>query len=397
MKCAIVIPAGAADVPLEELAGRTPLEAARLPTLDRLAAVGRMGTAFMVPSGFAPRSETALMSVLGYDPREYAAARGALEAAGRKLSLGRRDQVFRCNLVTIVEDQLRDFAAGYIRTAEAEPILAALNAALGEENSLRIHPGRSYRHLLVWKDAGPLPKLQTTPPEEALDQPAQKFWPRGAGAEPLRALLQRARELLAEHDINHVRRDLGENEATDVWVWGQGTLPKLPFFRQRFGVRGALIAGVDVMRGFARLVGWQILDVPGATGLLDTDYAAKGRAAVEALDKYDLVCVHVEAPDEAGHRGQAQEKIAALEAIDRDILAPLWERLQREAEGRLLVIPSHATPVARRRHADAPTIFVMAGAGFASHRGEAFHERAAAEGEAHLERGCDLMEYFLKR
>lgn len=396
MKYGIVIPAGAVDEPVPELDGQTPLQAADIPTLDSLAAAGRIGTALTIPPGRPPSGEVSILSVLGYDPQKHGVARGSLEACGRGLEFGPHDQVFRCNLVTVTDDRMRDFTAGCIHSAQASRILADLNDAL-EDERVRFHAGRSYRNLFIWQDAGPLPKLHTTDPQEILDQPLSKHLPRGAGAESLGSLIRWSQRLLADHEINQVRRDLGENPANSVWVYGHGPLPGLPRFVGRFGVRGAMVAGVDLVRGLALRIGWKVPDVPGATGLPDTDYAAKGEAAVAALDGHDLVCVHVEAPDEAGHAGDARQKVAIIEAIDREIVAPLLERLTREPEYRILVMPSHATPVGRRMHTSDPTVFLMAGTGLASTRGGVFDELCAEAGEVHVDRASELMEYFLRR
>ncbi|MGD8451092.1 MAG: 2,3-bisphosphoglycerate-independent phosphoglycerate mutase [Phycisphaerae bacterium] len=396
MKHAIIIPSGAAGEALEELDGRTPLEAAALPTLDELAAIGRTGTARTVPTGMAPCGELTVLSVLGYDPRSHAVARGPLEALARGLPVGENDLVFRCNLVTVMDGRLLDLAAGYIDTVQAGQLLADLNEAL-EDRSVSFHAGRSYRGLFFWRDAGPLPRLRTTDPQGLVDQAVKRHLPAGAGSEPLVRMFHWAQHRLAEHDINAVRQDLGENPANAVWVYGQGPQAELPAFAERFGVRGAMVAGVDRVRGLARAVGWDVLDVPGATGLPDTDLGAKGRAAVRALDQHDVVCVHVEAADELSHAGEVQRKVALLEALDRDVVAPLYVRLRAESQYRLLVMPDHGTSVIERRHLAGPTVFLMAGTGIGSSRGEAFDEATAADGEMHLDRGCDLMEYFLRR
>lgn len=396
MKHAIVIPSGAVGEALDEFGGRTPLQAAELPTLDDLAAAGRTGTARNVPEGMAPTSETAMLSVLGYDPRNHPVARGPLEAIARGLPFGENDQVFRCNLITVTDGRLLDLAAGYIDTVQAGRLLADLNDAL-EDRSASFHAGRSYRGLFFWRDAGPMPRLRTTDPQGLLDQPLKRHLPAGAGAEPLAQLYHWAQRRLVEHDINIVRQDLGENPANGIWVYGQGPRPELPAFATRFGMRGAMVAGVDRVRGLARVIGWDVLDVPGATGLPDTALAAKGKAAIKALDRYDLVCVHVEAADELSHAGDAPRKLALLEALDQDVIAPLYARLRSESQYRLLVMPDHGTSVVSRRHTADPTIFLIAGTGIDSNRGDAFDEPTAAGGELHLDRGSDLMEYFLRR
>jgi 2,3-bisphosphoglycerate-independent phosphoglycerate mutase len=395
MKFAIVIPEGAPDRPVEELGGRTPLSAARTPMLDELARRGRLGTARTIPEGMHPTGEVGLLSVLGYDPTQYAVARGPLEAFARGVRLGRRDQAFRCNLVTVTEGVLQDACAGYIRTGEASRIVEDLRQVLPDPR-FELHEGPSFRQLLVWRDIGPLSGLQTLPPHVCLGQPIRRNLPRGRESTPLLTFIRRAAEILHEHDVNAVRHDLGENPASGVWPWGQGRLGSIPSFESRFGLRGVAVAGVDRVRGLARLIRWETREVPEATGLLDTGLSAKGAAAVAALDAVDLVCVHVEAADEAGHLGSPEEKVRILERVDSEIVAPLVERLRREPGWRILVIPGHATPVGVRTHADDPVPFVMAGGDIESNRGEVFDERGAAEGELHLERAHELMEYFLR-
>lgn len=396
MKYAIIILSGAVDGPVEELGGRTPLEAATLPVLDDLAARGRLGSALTVPPGEVPRSEVALLNVLGYDPAAHPVGRGRLEARAAGIELGPDDAAFRCNLVTVVDGKLRDFTAGYIDTAQAEHLLDALNEAL-EDDQVHLYPGASFRNLFVWRQAGLLSGLRTEEPQFALDEDLDAHLPRGPDSEPLRRLVRWSQRLLDAHDANAVRRDLGENPANAVWVYGHGAPVELPSYAARFGLRGVLVAGTLLARGLARAIGWDVRRVPGATGLLDSDLVAKGRAAVAAVAAYDLVCVHVEAADEASHMGDAGLKVRTLEAIDRHVVAPLLDRLERESAYRVLVMPDHATSVATRRHTGEPTIFVMAGAGIASNRGAAFDESSAAMGELHVERAWELMDYFLRR
>ncbi len=396
MKFALVIPDGAADEPVPELNGKTALEAANLPHLDRLAGGGKLGLVKTLPPELPPLGELALQAILGYDVRQTRVARGPLEARARGVRLGRDDLALRCNLVTVVDDTLLDFAAGYISTPEAARLINALQPLLLEAG-LELIAGESFRHTLVWRDAAANTRISSTHPQELVGQSPRKGMPRGRGAEPLKQFIARAAELLAEHDVNAVREELGENRANGVWLWGEGSISALPRFSSRFGVRGAVVTGMDAMRGLADLIGWQVLDAPGVNGLLSNDYAAQGWAAVEALQRFDLVCVHIEAPDEAAHMGRADEKVRALEAIDTHIVGPLLARLADEREWRILVIVDHATSLASRRHTHAAAPFLIAGSDVVSHRGDAFDEAAAAQGELHVDRASDLMEYFLRR
>ena len=320
-KYAIILPDGAADEPVAALGDRTPLEAAEIPHMHSIAEAGRIGTVRTVPKGFTPGSDVATMSLFGYDPRKHYTGRAPIEAVARNIRLKPEDVVFRCNFVNITGGEMTDFTAGHIRTAEAQSIVNDLNASLGADD-LRFHAGVSYRNLLVLRDAQTL-ETACMPPHDIPGEAVADYLPKGKGSERIRQIMEQAESIVAKHDVNQVRKDLGELPANAIWLWGQGLVPIMRRFRQQFGVRGAAIAAVDLIRGLAKLLGWTLIDVAGATGYLDTDYAAKGRAAVAALDEYDLVTVHIEAPDEAGHMGDAAAKVTALERIDELVVEPI--------------------------------------------------------------------------
>jgi len=392
MKYGMIIPDGAADYPLDELDGRTPLAAADTPNMDSVAREGRLGTTRNIPDDLPPGSDVAILSVMGYDPREHYTGRAPLEAAARGLEVAPDEWVFRCNLVTIVDGVMEDHSAGHISTEEAAALIGELGSALGGDN-VRFHPGVGYRHLLTLR--GDM-KVKTTPPHDILGKIADEHLPRGRGADLLQMLIQRSRELLANSEINTVRRDLGENPATSIWLWGEGKMPKLPAFGERFALSGAVVTAVDLVRGIAKLIGWNIIDVPGATGYLDTNYVGKGQAAVAALDESDIVCVHVEATDEAGHAAKPAEKVQALEEIDRHIVGPMLRRLKVEGEDwRIIVLPDHPTPCRVRTHTREAVPFAIAGKGISAVVSGEFTEAAAEQSDLHVERGCELMEYFL--
>jgi len=393
MKYAIVIPDGAADVPLDELGGRTPLAAAHTPNMDWVSANGRLGTVRNIPSGMSCGSDVAMLSVLGYDPKQCYTGRAPLEAAARGLKVEADQWVFRCNLVSIIDGVMEDHSAGHISTEEATALIAELGRLLGRDR-IAFHAGISYRHLMTL--SGEI-DVTTTPPHDILGQSVEGFYPRGPGSEILATLIQRSEAILAEHEVNQVRRDLGENPATHIWLWGQGKMPHLPSFGERFNLRGAAISAVDLIRGLALLIGWDFIDVPGATGFVDTNYAGKGAAAVEALADHDIVCVHIEAPDEAGHQADVKAKVHAIEQIDRHVVAVLLEHLKGCAEGwRLLVLPDHPTPIPRRTHTGDSVPFAVAGTGLSAVVERPFTEAAAAESDLHIARGCELMEFFIK-
>ncbi|MFW6132333.1 MAG: cofactor-independent phosphoglycerate mutase [Planctomycetota bacterium] len=398
MKYAIVIPDGAADLPVEELDAKTPLQAANKPNIDALAATGRCGTVRNIPDGLPCGSDVAILSVLGYDPKQYYTGRAPLEAAAQNLPIADDEWVFRCNFVTIIDGIMSDHSAGHISTQEAAALIDELNRLLDDE-PVRFYPGVSYRHLMTF--AGEC-DATTTPPHDILGDKADAHLPDGKGAAKLRELIRRSRDILADHEVNAVRRDLGENPATSIWLWGEGKMPKLPAFEERYGVRGAAIAAVDLVRGLAKLIGWRTIEVEGATGYVDTNYAGKGAAAIEALDDVDLVFVHVEAPDEAGHNANPADKVRAIEQIDQHIVGPVSERLRREGDGgaagggwRMLVLPDHPTPCSVRTHTGDPVPFVLAGTRVEKVVSGPFCEDTAAAADLHIPRGCELMEYFL--
>ena len=393
MKYAIIIPDGAADVPLDELDGQTPLAAADLPNMDSIVSQGRCGTVCNVPNSLPCGSDVAIMSVMGYDPTEHYTGRAPLEAAARKLKVDPNQWIFRCNLVTMIDGVMEDYSGGHIRNEEANKLIDALNQRLAGDE-LTFYQGVSYRHLMTIRGDC---KVKTTPPHDFLGRKTSGYQPKGPGAKKLREIMDRAAEILIDHEVNTVRTDLGENPANAIWLWGQGKMPHLPLFAGRFGLSGAAITGVDLVRGLARLIGWDIIEVDGATGYLDTNYAGKGAAAVEALDKYDLVFVHVEAPDEAGHNADPHAKVEALQQIDTHIVAPVMERLKAEGDDwRILLLPDHPTPCTLRTHTRQAVPFALAGKGTAGIVKAPFTEQTARNADLHIAKGCDLMEFFLK-
>ncbi len=393
MKHALILPDGAADEPLDALDGQTPLQAANTPNIDWIALNGRIGTVTTVPEGMLPGSDVATLSVVGYDPRKYYTGRAPLEAAAQNLQIGPNDVLFRCNLTTIIDDVMVDFSAGHISQAEAEVLIAELSKSLADDR-IEFHPGVMYRHLMILKDAAPY-EVVCTPPHDIPGQPIGEYLPRGDGAKLIRELMQRSREILQHSEINQSRRDAGKLPVTSIWLWGQGRMPQLPSFESRFGLHGACIAAVDLIRGISVLVGWPVLEVEGATGYVDTNYQGKGCRAVEALHEFDLVCVHIEAPDEAGHSGDLAAKVQAIEQIDEHIVGPVLQALKRFGDWKCLLLPDHATPVAKRTHTAAPPPFCMAGVGVGPAGPSTFSESNAEDSDLHIDPGHKLMEYFL--
>jgi 2,3-bisphosphoglycerate-independent phosphoglycerate mutase len=402
VKYAIIIPDGCADEPQDVLGGKTPLEAADLPAMDAVAAAGVVGRANHTPAALPAGSDTANLSLLGYNPLEHFTGRAPLEAAAQGIELGPGDWALRCNLVTIEDQVMRDFTAGHISTEEATALLATVQEKLGSEQ-LRFCPGVSYRNLLLVRAAaGPgatgapfSADTRTTPPHDLTDQSILEGYPRGPGSRLLAELMSESEALLADHPVNVARRREGKPPATNVWLWGQGSAPRLPPFADLYGVRGAMITAVDLLRGLAKLIGWQRIDVPGATGYTDTDYAAKGRYAVEALKRHDLVCVHVEATDEASHEGDAAAKVKALEEIDRHIVAPLWDALGAYDRWRMLVSPDHPTPLRTKTHSHGDVPLAMAGTGVVPDGFQKYDDPTAAKSDLVFHEGWKVMGFFL--
>jgi 2,3-bisphosphoglycerate-independent phosphoglycerate mutase len=397
-KFAIVIPDGAADEPQASLGGLTPLQAARTPEMDAIARGGVLGRSRNVPECFVPASDVATLSLFGYDPERYFTGRAPLEAAAMGLALGPDDWAVRCNLMTIRDGRLSDFTAGHITSAEGRVLIEALQDRLGRPD-VEFHPGVSYRNLMIYRGAPGAVAFDeetvTAPPHDYPDQPVADHWPRGTGADRLRELIETGSEVVRDHPVNQARIAAGKPPANAIWLWGQGKAPQLPRFAALHGLNGAIISAVDLVRGVGVLAGWDRIDVAGATGYLDTDYAAKGRAAVAALTDHDIVCVHVEAPDEASHEGRAEAKVEALERIDRAIVAPLRRALSTFDRWRILVSPDHATLLRTRAHDRDWVPWAMAGTGLAG-SGRPYDEVAArAGGGPALARGFHLIDSFL--
>ena len=393
MKYAIIIMDGAADEPLAQLDGQTIIEKAHLPNTDWISTNGRQGIVRTVPPRFAPGSDVALMSVLGYDPQSYYTGRAPLEAAAQEIKTQPDDWILRCNLVTVADGIMVDYSAGHIDSVQAAELIDTLNDELGNDQ-LTFYPGISYRHLMV-SGSGPF-DCQTTPPHDITDQPIAKHLPKGKNAKLLCQIMDRAREILAAHEVNKVRRDLDENPATDIWLWGQGTPPRMDSFNSRFGVSAAVITAVDLLRGLAKLTGIDIIPVEGATGYLDTNYPGKGQAAIEALDRHELVVVHVEASDEAAHGGLIDAKIEAVEKVDQFIVGPLLQHLRKGSQWRIMVLPDHPTPIRTRTHSPDPVPFALAGIGVTSILKADYSEANARRSGFRIDKGNELMEYFLK-
>ena len=392
-KYAIIIPDGAADEPLEQFDERTPIEAARTPNMDKISRLGKQGLIRTIPGKMKPGSDVAQMSLLGYDPKRYYTGRAPIEAVARNVKLSLADWVFRCNLITIADGKMADHSAGHISTAEAGSLIEELDNQLGSEQ-MHFHTGVSYRHLLVFK--GLDFDVQTYPPHDHIGTAMDKLLPRGKNADILIDLMARSQQMFTGHDINKVRKDLGENQVSSIWLWGQGKRAQMERFEEKFGLRGAAITAVDLVKGLAKLIGFDLIDVPGATGFIDTNYQGKASAAIAALGEYDIVFVHVEAPDEASHGGNAEMKKKAIELIDEHIVGPVFEALQNQQSWRILVMPDHPTLTRTCAHSSEPVPFAMAGDSISGILHTTFGETNAAKSGFRIDNGFELMEYFLK-
>ena len=400
MKYAIIIPDGCADEPQEQLDGRTPLEAAQVPHMDAVAAAGVVGRASNVPASLPAGSDVANLSLLGYDPLSHYTGRAPLEAAAQGIELGAEDWAVRCNLVTVEDQIMRDFTAGHISTEEARGLLTTVQEELADER-MEFVPGVSYRNLLIYRTGDrPAPfseDTRTTPPHDLTDKSVADDFPRGPGSDVLNRLMSDSIGVLADHPVNVARRAAGQLPATNVWLWGQGRRPQLKPFADLYGVRGAMITAVDLLRGLAAMLRWRRIEVPGATGYTDTDYAAKGRWAVEAIDDpdTDLICVHVEATDEASHEGDCAGKIKALEEIDRHIVGPVYGALHRQGEYRILVSPDHPTPLRLKTHSHGAVPLTIAGTGITPDETKTYDDVTAAASDLSFPEGWKLMRFFL--
>ncbi|MCF7974371.1 MAG: cofactor-independent phosphoglycerate mutase [Phycisphaerae bacterium] len=392
-KYVLILPDGAADEPLEQFDGKTAIEAAHTPHMDAISMEGRLGLVQTIPNGFEPGSDVAQMSLLGYDPATYYTGRAPIEAVAQDIPLGLADWVFRCNLVTLSDGKMADHSAGHISTPEAQTLIHELSQHI-KDDRLEFYTGVSYRHLMVCR--GIDFDCYTYPPHDHIGKAVEKLLPRGKGADLLKDLIQQSMGLFEDHAINKIRQDLGENAVSSIWLWGQGRKTMMDSFKKQFGLTGAAITAVDLVRGLAKLVGFDLIEVEGATGFYDTNYAGKAQAAIEALKTHDFVFVHIEGPDEAGHQGNAPIKVKAIERIDKEIVGPVVQAIKQYDQWRVMVLPDHPTPVMTGAHTSDPVPFAMAGTGIKPIMSKPFSETSARESGFRIEKGHELMEYFIK-
>lgn len=398
MKYVLVIPDGCADEPQAALGGKTPLQAANVPHMDAVVAEGILGRTDTVPASMPSGSDVGTMSLFGYDPLVYHTGRAPLEAAAQGIELGPHDWAIRCNFVTITDGNMASFTASQLPNDVGAELVALLQEATVEEPQWEFHQGVSYRNLLIYraKDADDQPfdkGTSTTPPHDLTDQPIEQDLPSGRGSELLLDLMERSKKLFTKSEKNQKRTD-GQPPATQIWLWGQGSRPALKPFLEQFNKTGAVITAVDLLRGLGRLLGWDVIEVEGATGYIDTDYAAKGRAAIETLQNSDFVVVHVEATDEASHEGEVEEKIKALENIDEHIVGPVHDYLKSQGDYRILVCPDHPTFLRTKTHSHGYVPFAICGKNVRPDQANCYDEITAAASNLLLPKGHQLMPFF---
>jgi 2,3-bisphosphoglycerate-independent phosphoglycerate mutase len=389
VKYIVLIMDGAAGRPLAVRGDKTCLELAATPHLDILTRNGTLGRARTVPPGMEPSSLAACMSIIGYDPAAYNPGRAAIEASSLGIDVKEEEAVFRGNLVNIENGIMRDYSAGHITSAETAALAETLQAELGDSR-VSFHPGTGYRTICKLTGRPEVLAAVCTPPHDIPDKPVAEYLPKGEGSELLRDLMERSSSVLRDHPVNRARVTDGQLPATMLWLfWGSRCLPVFPAFRQVYGLSAALTSGVDLLQGMAGLVGIDVLSIPGVTDGGDNDYAAQAEGGLSSLEDHDLTVIHIEAPDEAGHVGSIDNKIEAIEAIDREVIGRIrtWEKDKL----RVLVMPDHPTPISLRTHTDDPVPFLLWGEGFAANGANDFSEAEAAKTDLFLENGYNIM------
>lgn len=400
MKYIVLIGDGMADRPDPKLDGATVLQIANTPNMDRLASTGIIGKVRTIPFGFHPGSDVANLSILGYDPKVYYTGRAPLEAASIGVKLQENDIAYRCNLVTLrFEDNriiMDDYSSGHIKTEEAKELIISIKAQL-ENEDISFYPGVSYRHLMVWKNG--VADMQCTPPHDILERDISEYLPKGNKDYILNDLIKRSFNILQEHPLNKQRISKGKKPANSIWLWGQGKKPSMPTFLEKYGLKGSLVSAVDLTKGLGIYAGFKILNVPGVTGWLDTNYLGKAEYSLNALEEVDLAYIHVEAPDEAGHSGNYKDKIRAIEDFDSLVVGTVMNGLEKRfKEYRILLMPDHATPFSIRTHTEEPVPFVIYDSRDNRQNRKISYDESITSRDDILvfENGFKLMDYFIK-
>lgn len=396
MKYIVIVPDGIADHPSEELGGKTPLEIAKLPNLHYFAKSGKVGSVRHLPDRMETATYIAALSLFGYNPKESNTGLGPLEAANLEVKLEENEVAFRMNLATETEGVFADYSAGHISTKESKALVNFLNKQLSSE-FVRFFAGTGYRHIAVMRDAKGLEAFSARclPPIQVVGKKIEDHLPTGTGAELIKKLMSDAKSLLEQHEINQVRIDLGENPANLIWLWGQGAKPNLTKFTERFGMTGAIVSAIDYIKGLGRLIGLTVVEVPGVSGDVDSNFEAKANAMLEVLKERDFVSVHVRACDEASHRGNLRQKISALEAIDYYVLGAVKTFCEEAKEVRVLISPFVLTPWKTRAHSRESVPFIISGKNVVPDEIEKFSEQTARLSRLRFKEGWKLMDYFI--
>ena len=398
MKYIVVVPDGMADYPIKELDGKTPLEYANTNNMDFIAQNGLIGSICTIPENLPAGSDVGNLSALGYDPRKFFSGRAPLEAANLGIDLKNDEIAFRCNLVTIENDTMVDYSAGHITSKEAEAIIASLNEDMNIPD-VKFYPGKSYRHLMVIKCRDPkaFAKVDCTPPHDILNQEVHSHLPKGLHAQTLSTIMEKAKGILKKHHVNQVRIDLKQNPANNIWLWGQGVKPNLPLFKEKFGLTGSVISAVDLVNGIGKIVGLEVVNVPGVTGYYDTNFLGKAQYALDSLKTKDFVFIHIEAPDEASHNGDLKMKIESIERIDKEVIGTILNYFDPKDDFRILILPDHYTPIEKRTHTSEAVCFEMFGKGIPKENHVSFSEKTSEQSDLSFGTGEELMDYFIRR
>ncbi len=384
---------------LPELGGKTPLEAANTPNLDKIAKCAiKFGMVKTIPDPLPPGSDVGNLTVLGYDPMVYYTGRSPLEAASMGVELGPTDVTLRCNLVTLADDNghtiMEDYSAGHITTEDAEQIINDLKSEL-EEDNLKLHPGVSYRHLLVW--SGGNKEIVTTPPHDISGKEITSYFPSGEGSQKLKELIDKSRDILKDHPVNKKRIEEGKNPANSIWLWGQGVAPTMPTFKELYGLTGSVISAVDLVKGIGKYAGLEVIEVPGATGYLDTNYEGKVDYALESLNELDLTMIHIESTDETGHVGDAKLKIQAIEDFDGRVVGRVLDGIKKFGDYKILVMSDHPTPIDLRTHVNEPVPYAIYSSEDESVKNDSYvyTEKSAVLSEEYVNSGWKLVSMLI--
>lgn len=401
MKYLLILTDGAADYEIPELGNQTPLEFANTPNMDYLAKTSIIGKAYTIPPGYPPGSDVANLAVMGYDPKKYYTGRSPLEAVSMGIELSVNDLALRCNLVTLSDEDhyqdkvMLDYSSGEITSPESAALINAIQAELGNDE-FRFYPGISYRHLLQWKNA--LGKtMNLTPPHDISDRKISNYLPAGNDGKTLLNLMVKSSRILKDHPVNEKRRQEGKKPANSIWLWGEGGKPALNSFKELYGLKGSVVAAVDLVKGLGMAAGLAAISVPGATGGIETNFSGKARAAINELKRgQDFVYLHIESPDEAGHQGDLRQKIWSIEQIDREVIGLVIQELKQFEDLKVMILPDHPTPVSTRTHNGEPVPFMI----FDKKKPVlnsigAYNEKSADRGVVFPE-GHRLMDYFIK-